>query len=155
MRKHKLQMAVSCSILMAVLLAGCGQPVTGLSVNEGWVRALPPGKTVTAGFAELHNPTASDCAIVAISSPQAERVELHSSAMDEGVMRMRPMESPTIAAGSSLLLAPGGNHFMLFGLGEHAAHLERVELLLSTSCGDISAELPVRRSAAGGDHSHH
>lgn len=154
--KRVFMTAAACTLVVA-LLAGCGQS-GALTVDEGWARAVPPGKTVTAGFAVLNNHTASDCAIEAVSSPQAERVELHSTAVEDGVMRMRPMQSPAIAAGDSLLLAPGGNHLMLFGLGEHASHLESIAITVATSCGIVKAELPVRRTApssGGGDHSHH
>ena len=154
--KRVFMTAAACTLVVA-LLAGCGQS-GALTVDKGWARTVPPGKTVTAGFAVLNNHTASDCTIEAVSSPQAERVELHSTAVEDGVMRMRPMQSPAIAAGDSLLLAPGGNHLMLFGLGEHASHLESIAISLETSCGVVKAELPVRRTApssGGGDHSHH
>ena len=157
MRNKKFLMTAAACSVVAALLAGCSQS-GALTVDEGWVRAVPPGKTVTAGFAVLNNHTAIDCTIEAVSSPQAERVELHSTSVEEGVMRMRPMQSPAIAAGDALLLAPGGNHLMLFGLGEHASHLESIEIALATSCGVVQAELPVRRTApssGGGDHSHH
>jgi copper(I)-binding protein len=48
----------------------------------------------------------------------AERVELHESTMDGGVMRMRPVESLVIEPGETRVLEPGGLHLMMMRLKE-------------------------------------
>ncbi len=144
-------------LLTLAMVAGCSeQPApAGLSAANGWARAVPPGKTVTAGFAEIANRGASDCRIDSLASGQAERVELHTTSMDGGVMRMRPIAEPTIGAGEVLRLAPGGDHLMFIGLGEHAGHGDALDVTLVTSCGELELLLPFGRGAPAGDHSHH
>ncbi|TFH68041.1 copper chaperone PCu(A)C [Gammaproteobacteria bacterium LSUCC0057] len=142
------------ALCLALVAAAHGQ-VQALSVEQGWVRALPPGKTVTAGFAEIVNRSTQACSIEALASPQAERVELHSTAMEGGVMRMRPAPLPTLAANSALSLAPGGLHWMFIGVDRHAAHAGALTVTITSSCGELSAALPLLRMAPDSDHSHH
>jgi len=144
-------------LFAAVGLSACSEPSQpiGLSAEGAWARALPPGKTVTAGFAVLHNHGTSRCEISALSSPQAERVELHSALMEDGMMRMRPMASPAIGAGESMTLQPGGDHLMLIGLDEHAGHGGPLSVTVVSSCGELILALPLLASAPTGDHSHH
>jgi copper(I)-binding protein len=54
-------------------------------------------------------------ALVAASAPGA-RVELHTMAMDGGVMKMRALERLPMAAGETVALKPGGAHLMFYGL---------------------------------------
>ena len=58
----------------------------------------------------------ADDRLVAVSTPLAEKVELHRSTMEEGVHRMEAVESIVVPAGGSVALAPGGLHVMLVGL---------------------------------------
>jgi len=145
------------ALVALLLIAGCSEAAgpTGLSADSGWARAVPPGKSVTAGFVEIANRGGSDCRIDSLASGQAERVELHTTNMDEGVMRMRPITEPVIGAGEVLRLAPGGDHLMFIGLGEHAAHGDALDVTLVTSCGELELLLPFSRGAPVRDHSHH
>ena len=46
-----------------------------------------------------------------------DTVEIHTHKQDEaGVMRMRPMEKLIIPARSEIVLKPGADHFMLYGV---------------------------------------
>ena len=51
------------------------------------------------------------------TSNLARKTELHLMEMDNGVMKMRPVENGIdIPAGKTIHLAPGGYHVMLIGL---------------------------------------
>ena len=51
------------------------------------------------------------------TSNLARKTELHLMEMDNGVMRMRPIEGGIdLPAGKTIHLAPGGYHVMLIGL---------------------------------------
>lgn len=54
--------------------------------------------------------------LVSASSPVAEAIEIHRSTMDNGIVRMRPVDSIEVDAGEVLSLESGGYHVMLVGL---------------------------------------
>ena len=85
-------------------------------IHDAYVRAVPPGSTVSAAFMMIHNPTATLRAVVAATSPAARTVELHTHVDDGGVMRMRQVERIDVPAHGMATLAPGGYHIMLIDL---------------------------------------
>ena len=128
-------------LLVLVFVAAC-EPSPPLRASEAWVRVSPPSHRVTAGFLTLHNQSASDIAVVAASSPVAERVEVHAHLHEGGVMRMREVERLEIAAGTSLSLKPGGYHLMLFGVHEALQSGQQYPLTLKTEAG-LSITVPM------------
>ncbi|WP_157976772.1 copper chaperone PCu(A)C [Parahaliea mediterranea] len=139
----------------ALLVLGAAQAEAQLAISDAWVRALPPVQRNTAAYLQLHNSGDSPLTLTGGSSPIAERVELHSSQAEDGMMRMRQLEAVTLAPGERLQLAPGGVHLMLLGLERMPAEGERVSLCLNLAAGgQACTEAQVRRQA-GGDHSHH
>ena len=131
-------------------------PARGVTVTAQYVRAVPPGGTMTAAFMELYNPTASPRALIAAASPAAGRVELHSHVDDGGVMRMRQVPRIEVPAGGMVSLAPGGLHVMMFDLVATLADGAEVELELSFDDGtQLSVRAPVRAPAPrGSEHAH-
>ena len=105
--------------ILAVLLAaaGCGQPSGPVEV-ENAVVTLPavPGQAGAAYFTLRAN--REPLRLESIASPSAQRIELHRTSNEGGVMRMTPLEpgESEIASSRPLAFEPGGNHAMLFGL---------------------------------------
>ena len=76
----------------------------------------PAGAKTGAAYMEIVNTGKEPLVIKALSTPIAEKVEVHNVTMDGGIMRMRPVDLPlTVAAGETLNLAKG-RHVMLIGL---------------------------------------
>ena len=48
--------------------------------------------------------------------PIADKVELHTTRMENGLMKMEHLAGIRIEAGKQARLAPGGNHIMIMGL---------------------------------------
>ncbi len=92
-------------------------------VDEAWARATAPGQDVGGAFMTLTADT--DLSLVEASSPVANSIELHSMALDKGMMVMRRVDRIALPKAKAVRLAPGGLHLMLFGLkaplkaGEH------------------------------------
>lgn len=108
--------------LVAALLFGAAQPVLAQAakpatphVMDAWVRLPAVSGRPAGGYFMAHGTSAND-ALVAVTSPKAERIELHSMTNENGVMKMRKEESLALPAKGTLTLAPGGSHLMLFGL---------------------------------------
>ena len=111
----------------AVLAAAAqAQPA---SVKDAWVRAPAPGQKVVGVYMEIVSRT--NAALVAVASPLAARAELHRMALEDGVMKMRPLERIELPAGTAVKLAPGGLHVMLIDLKQPLQRGEKVPLTLT------------------------
>ena len=87
------------------------------SFSEMQLRATVSGMPSSAAYLKITNNGVSDDRLIAAKAAIAQRVEIHSMGMDNGVMRMRAVDGGlAIAAGESVTLAPGGLHIMLMGL---------------------------------------
>ena len=82
-----------------------------VKVANAWVRAPAPGQKTASAYLDVT--TVRDAVLVAAASPAASRVEMHSSSVEGGVMRMRSLPRIELKAGQTVKLAPGGTHFML------------------------------------------
>jgi copper(I)-binding protein len=102
-------------VLACILAAACD----GSGVNDGpvlkdaWIRALPTGSGMTAGFGTLENPGKATIEIRSFSSPSFSDVSLHRTELVDGVSKMREVPALSIQAGSRVVLEPGGYHLML------------------------------------------
>jgi len=99
------------------------------SVKDAWVRAPAPGQKVAGVYMEIVSRT--NTALVAVASPAAARAELHSMALEDGVMKMRPLERIELPAGTAVKLAPGGLHVMLIDLKQPLQRGEKVPITLT------------------------
>ena len=86
-----------------------------LSIEKPWAR-MTIGSRPAAGYMKIHNMGDQADKVVSASSPMAERIELHTMTMNEGVMRMREIEYIEVPAKSAVELKSGGLHLMIFGL---------------------------------------
>ena len=100
-----------------------------VSVNNPWVRATVPGQSVAGAYMDITAKTSA--ALIAVESPVAARVELHTMAMDGGVMKMRPLEKLDLPANRTVNLKPGGYHVMLVDIKRELKAGERVPLKLT------------------------
>ena len=104
-------------LLCAALLGSALSPACAREclprVRDGWVRLLPGGMPMQAGFGRIENQCAVPVTIVAARSPAYGSVELHETRIVEGVSRMRAVPELRIAPEQSAVLKPGGLHLML------------------------------------------
>lgn len=110
-------------LILAAAFAGLGAAEAAdmkagpIMVSDTWARAsATPAMKTGAAFAVLANQGAEMDRLVAAESPVAEKVELHTHAMDGGVMRMRQVEAIEVHPGTPTVLQPGGLHVMFIGL---------------------------------------
>ncbi|MGB1580150.1 MAG: copper chaperone PCu(A)C, partial [Nevskiales bacterium] len=105
-------------LALALLLSACGktqnQACSSLVVSDAWIRSLPPGPTVTAGYLQIENHGEATVTLSSFSSADFERVELHETRDLDGQLQMRAITGLEIAPGDILAMRPGGKHLMLF-----------------------------------------
>ncbi|MDC0172478.1 copper chaperone PCu(A)C [Gammaproteobacteria bacterium] len=116
-----------------------------LTLAGGYLRTMPPGQTVTAGFLIATNYGEVDCQIVSAQSPLAERIEFHAHLHADGMMQMRPMKTVMVAAGKTIRFEPGALHLMFFNVNKRLVDGQTVPLQLNTdNCGSHSLTLDIR-----------
>lgn len=103
------------ALLALVAINGCGSSGTSqVAVRDAWASATPSGATVAAVYMEV---TADQRdSLVSATTTGADRIEMHTSSEENGMMRMRPLPTVELKAGETFVFAPGGAHFMLLGL---------------------------------------
>ena len=108
-------------------LAACSRsgPV---SVQDAWANATPVGATVGAVYLELRTSNADS--LLSAATTVADRIEMHTSREENGMMQMRPLSTLDLQAGERFVFAPGGAHFMLIGLRQPLAAGMRIPLTL-------------------------
>jgi len=99
---------------VVVLLAGCGESGPTLSVSGVQVVAPAPGRKASVAYLTLHNHSSNPVELTGVTSPQFGRVELHETALENGIARMRALTSISVDGNANVELAPGGKHLMLF-----------------------------------------
>jgi copper(I)-binding protein len=128
----------------ALLLASCSaSSPPAIAIDDAWARATVPAQMSSAAYFTIRNSGGPD-ALVSISSPSAN-ASLHSTSMDNGVMRMRPLASLDVPANATVELKPGGTHIMLMDLKAPLAAGSTIELdLRFEKSGERRVEAQVR-----------
>lgn len=124
--------------VFAALLAGCEpvSPAPGLSLEDGWVRAVPPGMKMTAAYGSFTNQGMQTIEIISFSSDSFTDVSLHQTKIEKGVSTMKPLTGLLLAAGSSTTLQPGGLHLMLMNAKREIHPGDNIGLILVAANGE-------------------
>ncbi len=69
--------------------------------------------TMMAGFGRIENQCQRPLDIVSARSQSFAEVSIHQTRIVDGISRMRPLPTLTIAPDDAAVLAPGGLHLML------------------------------------------
>jgi hypothetical protein len=119
----------------------------GIVVSDAWARPTLKGTRTGAVYLTLTNRGSAADHLVAISTPVAERAELHEDVMTKGVMSMKPVPDLALAAGASVAIAPGHYHVMLIGARAPLAAGQSFPLTLTfEKAGPIGASVTVTRA---------
>ena len=145
----KLFQITSWLVLSAgIFLAGCGpsQQHAGLVFEDAWIRAIPPGMKMTAGFGKLGNPGSAAIEIRSFSSPSFGDVSLHRTELQDGISKMREVPVLSIAAGATVVLEPGAYHLMFMMPSGDIQPGQIIMVEMSTADDrSFSFEMPVER----------
>ena len=148
-----MQFKLKASILGLSLFLAAGAALAGaadtVQAVDPYIRAMPPGQSVSAAFRGLSNTGKEDHTLVAAETPAAMMVELHEHTMADGMMQMREVEQIDLPAGATVELKPGGLHIMLMGLKSQLKPGDRVEITLIYGDGSkATVQVPVRKIGA-------
>ena len=137
--------ALGCTLLLGINAWAADYDVGSIHISEPWARATPKGASSGAGYLTItNNGTASDH-VNCVSSDASGQCQIHTMTMDNGVMKMRPVEGGLeIKPGETITLKPSGSHIMLM----HLKHpLEQGKMVAATllfeKAGTVKIEIPV------------
>ena len=107
-------------LTILIALSACdGTTQPAVRITHAQSPAPPPGASVAAVYAELR--ATHDDKLLGATTRVAEKVEMHSTAEENGMMQMRPAAAVELPAGAPVGFAPGALHLMLIGLREPLA----------------------------------
>ncbi len=117
-----------------------------IDINNPWVRSGIVGG-MSAAYCTLTVRDADD-RLLSVSSPVAEQASLHETSDDHGVSRMRSVEPMSFAAGSTVVMKPGGTHVMLMRLKRALGENEKVPVTFTfEKAGPVTFYFPVAKVA--------
>ena len=145
---------------LAILLALCATLIApaaaheynigSLHIGHPWSRATPKGATIGAGYLKITNNGTTPDRLLGGSSDAAKSFELHVMSMENGVMKMRPVEGGIeIKPGETVEFKPESYHVMFVGLKEPLVQGHRVKATLDfEKAGKVAVEFVVESIGA-------
>ena len=94
-----------------------------------------PGSSAGVAYMAVENRSAAAITIHGARSPQFDRVEMHETLLDDGVMKMRRIGQVRVDPDDSVAFERGGRHFMLMGASPDVAVGTSVTLEISHDDG--------------------
>ncbi|GGC84142.1 DUF1775 domain-containing protein [Chelatococcus reniformis] len=139
--------------------------VGDLTIRSPWARATPAGAKVAGGYLAVTNDGKAADRLIGGSFDIAGEVQIHEMKVEDGVMRMRPLDKGIeLPPGQTVELKPGGFHLMLMGLKQQLKTGDTVKGTLvfekagsvpvTLAVGGVGAQQGPGGSPAGGHHEH-
>ena len=117
MKTFRRTLAALALVSVVVVTPACAQGKPDAAclpvVRDGWVRLVPGGMPMHAGFGRIENACNAPATIEGAKSVAYASVEMHETRLVDGVSRMRAVPALPIAAKGSVEFKPGGLHMML------------------------------------------
>ncbi len=123
---------------VTALMVACSAVAQSIEVRDAWIRGTVPAQKATGAFMEITGKSA--VRLLRVDSPVAASVEIHNMTMQNGVMKMFPVDGIDVSAGKTVKLAPGGYHVMMMGLKQQMKPGDRVPLTLTFELADKKRE---------------
>ena len=141
-------------VIALTLVSSTSRASNDLIVSDAWVRATPPGKMMTAGYASIENLSKDVITITGVSAEVAGHTSVHETRIERDRSTMRPVAQLSIKAGERVSLTPGGLHIMLMKLSEPLTDGQSIDICLELENNDslCSAFSVARHRKAAHNH---
>ncbi|HWI11310.1 MAG TPA: copper chaperone PCu(A)C [Burkholderiaceae bacterium] len=159
----KLLKLAACSAVFAVASAHAhGGHAGDVEITHPFATPMPAGASNGAAYvATLENTGKQADRLIRVSTPIAQRAEIHTMAVDAGgVMRMREVGEIALPPGVLVKMRPGeGYHFMLMGLKQPLKEGDSFPLMLEFEHGGkaevkVVVQVPKARPGEMAEHKH-
>ncbi len=143
-------------VTMVALLMLSSLGHASVSIEQAWIREVPPGSPAAAVFMVIANTGDQPVRVTAITSPAAKRVEWHDMVRDKGMLRMRQRQHIELAANSRTQLKPEGSHLMLLDMDQAPALNSHISVTLHLDNDQVvMTQAVVRKTDFSKSHHHH
>jgi periplasmic copper chaperone A len=138
-------LALALAQLAAAPAQATDYDVGSIHISSSWARATPKGAASAAAYMMITNNGKTSDRVSCVSSNASAECQIHTMTMDNGVMKMRPVESGLeIKPGETVTLKPSGAHLMLIRLKRPLEQGQTVTASLKFEyAGAIDVEYPV------------
>jgi copper(I)-binding protein len=137
LRKGNQSMTLRALFIIALTLVSSASGASDtLIISDAWVRATPPGKMMTAGYASLENVSKDVITITGVSAEIAGHASFHETRIERDRSTMRPVAQLSIKAGERVSLKPGGLHIMLMKLSDSLTDGQSIDICLELENND-------------------
>lgn len=145
-------LATLAAIALSVPALAHGFKIGDLEIGHPWSRATPNGAKIGGGYLSVTNNGKEADRLVGGSVSVADHVEIHEMKMDNGVMKMRPLEKGIeIKPGETVKFEPGSYHLMFINLKEQLKEGAMVKGQLKfEKAGTVDVEFKVDAIGASG-----
>lgn len=114
----------------ALTLSACGENLGAgpqLNVVSGYIQmGATPDSPAAGYFTVTGGPR--DVQLMAVTADLAQRVEMHESVRENGVVTMKPLASAAVPAKGKLEFKPGGKHLMIWGINGAAVRAGKLPM---------------------------
>jgi copper(I)-binding protein len=123
-----------------------------LVITQAWTRATPNGAKIGGGYLTIENKGTAPDRLIGGSADITGSVQVHEMSMDDGVMKMRPLDRGlAIEPGKVVKLAPGGYHLMMMDLKSPLKQGDRLPITLQfEKAGNVQVSFEVAGVGAQG-----
>ena len=104
---------ILCAGILA-MLAVTQASADEVKVTKAWTRATAPGQDTAS--VQLVITSRKDATLTGVMSGSAQSGEIHTMVMENGMMKMRAIDSLPLPAKTPVTLGEDGKHLMLIGL---------------------------------------
>ena len=147
-------MSIVCLAMAACAATAHAEDVKvgDLVISQAWSRATPSGAKTGGGYVTIENRGSAPDRLIGGMADVAGKVQVHEMSMDNGVMKMRPVDNGlAIDPGKTVKLAPGGYHLMMMDLKAPLKQGDKVPVTLEfEKAGKVTVSLDVKGVGAQG-----
>lgn len=138
-------LALSIAPFLAGHAAAADYQVGSLQITQPWARATPKGADLGAAYMTVTNTGKTAERLSCVSSDAAAKCQIYDMTMENGIMKMRPVEGGLgIKPGETVTFKPGGYHIMLVDLKASLQQGKTVEATLKVDTGaTVQVEFPI------------
>jgi len=127
-------------LALTLFITACNPLSNEMVIKHAHMIETPATFPAAAIFMEIKNNTDTNDRMIDFKTDRAGRVELHTMAMDNDIMRMRRVEGYDVASGDKHTLKHMADHIMVFDM---TSDFIAGETFQGTAIFEKSGEIPV------------
>lgn len=148
MRKYVLLSALMAFLVASPALAH-SYKIGAIEIGHAWARATAANAPTASVYVPFLNTGKATDTLIGADTPLAAMAMLHETTEDNGIAKMRMIDTLELAPSKPVAMRPGGKHFMLTGLKHPLSEGDKFPLTLHfAKAGSIEIQVMVHAAGA-------